>query len=307
MAVRRIPIGPLRAFDAAARHLNVSAAARELSVTHAAVSRQVKQLEEWLGVTLFERLPRGLRLTPQGALLAEATEEAFGRLGQALADLAAGTARRTLRIATLSSLAAQWLTPRLGGLTREHPGVDIEISTSGRVVDLQREPFDLAIRFGRGVYPGLHVVPLIQPHEIAVASPELLAKGPPLERPEDLARHTLLHDESRAAWSYWLGRVGVNGVHARSGLVLGERNVVLQAARGGQGVALASQEFVRADLESGRLVQLFGLAIPDEFAVYAVCLPQRLDDPLIVAVIEWLQREARDTEGAALRSMLGSR
>lgn len=307
MSPRRLPIGPLRAFDAAARWLNVSAAARELSVTHAAVSKQIKQLEERLGVSLFERLPRGLRLTPQGALLAEATEEAFGRLDQALADLTAGTARRTLRIATLSSLAAQWLTPRLGALTRAHPGVDLEISTSGRVVDLQREPFDLAIRFGRGVYPNLHVVPLIQPHEIAIAAPSLVAAGPPLERPEDLARHTLLHDESHAAWAYWLDRLGVKGVSPRGGIVLGERNVVLQAARAGHGVALASREFVRADLESGRLVQLFGVAVPDEFAVYAVCLPRRLEDPLIVAVLDWLQQEARTTEGDAIRSVLGSR
>ncbi|HSN70270.1 MAG TPA: transcriptional regulator GcvA [Steroidobacteraceae bacterium] len=303
----RIPIGPLRAFDAAARHLNISAAARELNVTHAAVSKQIKQLELRLGVELFERLPRGLRLTPQGALLAEATDEAFARLARALTDLAAGTARRTLRIATLSSLAAQWLTPRLGSLTREHPNVDIEISTSGRLVDLQREPFDLAIRFGRGVYPNLHVVPLIQPHEIAVAAPELLARGPPLERPDDLASRTLLHDDSHAAWIYWLSRVGAQGVNARSGLVLGERNVVLQAARAGQGVALVSREFVRTDLETGRLVQLFGLSVPDEFAVYAVCLPQRLQDPLIAAVLAWFEREARDTESSAIRSVLGSR
>ena len=303
----RIPVGPLRAFDAAARHLNVSAAARELSVTHAAVSKQIKQLELRLGVELFERLPRGLRLTPQGGLLAEATDEAFSRLARALTDLAAGTARRTLRIATLSSLAAQWLTPRLGSLTREYPDVDIEIATSGRLVDLQREPFDLAIRFGRGVYPNLHVVPLIQPHEIAVAAPQLVAAGPPLEQPDDLARHTLLHDDSHAAWQYWLERVGARRVNARTGLVLGERNVVLQAARAGQGVALVSREFVRTELESGQLVQLFGRAVPDEFAVYAVCLPQRLEDPLIAAVLDWLQREARATESEAIRSVLGSR
>ena len=307
MNAPRLPIGPLRAFDAAARHRNVSAAARELSVTHAAVSKQIKQLELRLGVALFERLPRGLRLTPQGALLAEATEEAFARITQALTDIAAGTARRTLRIATLSSLAAQWLTPRLASLTREQPGIDIEISTSGRLVDLQREPFDLAIRFGRGVYPNLHVVPLMQPHEIAVAAPQVLAAGPPLEQPDDLAQHTLLHDDSHAAWRYWLERVGARHVNARSGIVLGERNVVLQAARAGQGIALMSREFVRADLESGQLVQLFGLAIPDEFAVYAVCLPQRLDDPLIAAVLDWLVREAHATEREFVRSVLGSR
>jgi LysR family glycine cleavage system transcriptional activator len=305
--MRRIPIGPLRSFDAAARHLNISAAARELNVTHAAVSRQIKQLEEWLGMRLFERLPRGLRLTPQGALLADATDAAFGTLGRALDDLKTGTARRVLRISTLSSLAAQWLTPRLGELARIEPDVDIEISTTGRVVDLHREPFDLAIRFGRGNYPNLHVVPLFQPHEIAVCAPSLLRSGAPLARPADLARHTLLHDESHAAWLYWLEQLGIKGVNGRSGIVLGERNVMLQAAREGQGVALASAELVRGDLEADRLVHLFGISLPDEFAVYAVCTLAKRADPLVGTVLEWLRDAAQATEGTAIRSALGSR
>jgi len=300
-------MGPLRAFDAAARRLNVSAAARDLNVTHAAVSRQVRQLEEWLGVRLFERLPRGLRLTPQGALLAEATQVAFEGLSDALQDLRCGAARRTFRISTLSSLAAQWLTPRLGGLTRAYPDVDFEISTTGRVVDLEREPYDLGIRFGRGVYPNLHVVPLFQPHEIAVCAPSLLESGIPLAAPDDLAHYTLLHDDSHAAWGWWLERVGAKGVNPRSGIVLGERNVMLQAAREGQGIALASAEFVRTDLDSGRLVHLFDIAIADEFAVYAVCLPRRLEDPVVHGVLEWLQQAARNPAAADMRALLGSR
>jgi LysR family transcriptional regulator, glycine cleavage system transcriptional activator len=305
--LKRIPVGPLRSFDAAARRLNVSAAARDLNVTHAAVSRQIRQLEDWLGVELFERLPRGLRLTPQGALLAEATQAAFERLDNALHDLRAGTARRTLRVSTLSSLAAQWLTPRLGDLTRAYPEVDFEISTTGRIVDLEREPFDIGIRFGRGVYPNLHVVPLFQPHEIAVCAPELIAAAPPLAEPDDLARHTLLHDDSHAAWRHWLERVGAKRVNPRSGIVLGERNVMLQAAREGQGIALASQEFVRTDLDAGRLVQLFGLAVADEFAVYAVCLPRRLEDPVVAGVLAWLQHAAGPRDDPGMRAALGSR
>ena len=127
--MKRIPVGPLRAFDVAARNLNLSAAAEEMNVTHAAVSRQVKQLEERLGVKLFERLPRGLKLTVHGALLAEGTREAFDRLATAIEDVSAPAVRRKLTISTFSSLATRWLMPRVQAFSELFPDTDLQVST----------------------------------------------------------------------------------------------------------------------------------------------------------------------------------
>src|SRR5690606_1148277 len=133
--MKRIPVGPLRAFDVAARHLNLSAAAADLNVTHAAVSRQVKQLEERLGAKLFERLPRGLKLTAHGALLAAGTREAFDRLASAIQDVSAPTLRRKLTISTFASLSARWLMPRVHGFTARFPDVDLQVNTTARLID----------------------------------------------------------------------------------------------------------------------------------------------------------------------------
>src|SRR5690606_29608312 len=194
--MKRIPVGPLRAFDIAARNLNLSAAAEEMNVTHAAVSKQVKQLEQRLGVKLFERLPRGLKLTPHGALLAEGTREAFDRLASAIDDVSVPAVRRKLTISTFASLAARWLMPRVGGFSALFPDIDLQVITSARLVDFAREDVDVAIRFGTGRYPGLHVVPLFKPQEIIVCSPKLLKRGPPIKSYGDLKHHTLLHDDS---------------------------------------------------------------------------------------------------------------
>jgi LysR family glycine cleavage system transcriptional activator len=297
--MKRIPVGPLRAFDVAARNLNLSAAAEEMNVTHAAVSRQVKQLEERLGVKLFERLPRGLKLTVHGALLAEGTREAFDRLATALEDVSAPAVRRKLTVSTFSSLASRWLMPRLQAFSALFPETDLQVLTTARIVDFAREDVDIAIRFGGGQYPGLHVVPLFKPKEIAIASPELLRRGPPLETLADLKQHTLLHDDSHRAWVRWLDASGAKGVNARRGIICGDRNSMLQAALAGQGVALASEVFVAGELEAGRLVKLFDVEVAMEFAIYAVCLPRRLNDPLISGAIDWLVREAAASRDAA--------
>jgi LysR family glycine cleavage system transcriptional activator len=206
--MKRIPVGPLRAFDVAARNLNLSAAAAEMNVTHAAVSRQVKQLEQRLGVKLFERLPRGLKLTAHGALLAEGTREAFDRLATALEDVSIPAVRRKLTISTFSSLSARWLMPRVQAFSTRFPEVDLQVMTTTRLVDFAREDVDIGIRFGNGRYPGLHVTPMFKPKEIVVASPELLKRGPPLKTFADLRNHTLLHDDSHRTWIRWLEAAG---------------------------------------------------------------------------------------------------
>lgn len=297
--MKRLPVGPLRAFDVAARTLNLSAAANELSVTHAAVSRQVKQLEERLGTKLFERLPRGLKLTAHGALLAAGTREAFDRLASAIEDVSTPTVRRKLTISTFASLAARWLMPRMQAFAGRFPEIDLQVSTTARLVDFAREDVDIGIRFGQGRYPGLHVVGLFQPKEIVVCSPALLKRGPPLRTFADLKHHTLLHVDSHRSWTRWLDAVGAKGVNARRGIVVDDRNTMIQAVLEGQGVALTSSVFAGNDLATGRLVQVFEQEVASEFSIYAVCLPRRLNDPLVAGVLEWLEQEAHALAAAS--------
>lgn len=291
--MKRIPVGPLRAFDVAARNLNLSAAAEEMNVTHAAVSRQVKQLEDWLGVKLFERLPRGLRLTAQGALLAEGTRAAFDRLASALEDVSTPTVRRKLTISTFSSFNARWLMPRVQAFSMLFPDVDLQVITTSQLADFAREDVDIAIRFGGGNYPGLHTVPLFRPREIVVCAPSLLKGGAPLKNLSELRNFTLLHDDSYRSWARWLDAVGVKGINPRRGIVCGDRNSMLQAALAGQGMAIASEVFAASELAAGRLVKVFEQEVSSEYAIYAVCLPRRLNDPMVAGVMEWLEKESK--------------
>ena len=296
--MKRIPVGPLRAFDVAARNLNLTAAAEEMNVTHAAVSRQVKQLEQRLGVQLFERLPRGLKLTVHGALLAEGTREAFDRLATAIEDVSAPAVRRKLTISTFSSLATRWLMPRVQAFASLFPETDLAVSTSARLVDFSREDVDVALRFGGGEYPGLHVRPMFKPKEIVVAAPSLLKRGPPIKTYADLKGHTLLHDDAYRTWTHWLEAVGAKGVNARRGIICGDRNSMLAAALEGQGVGITSDLFAANDLKSGRLVKVFDAEVSATFGIYAVCLPRRLNDPLIAGTMDWLVREAQTSPDA---------
>jgi LysR family glycine cleavage system transcriptional activator len=296
--MKRIPVGPLRAFDVAARNLNLTAAAEEMNVTHAAVSRQVKQLEERLGVKLFERLSRGLKLTVHGALLAEGTREAFDRLATAIEDVSAPAVRRKLTISTFSSLATRWLMPRVLAFSELFPDTDLRVSTSARLVDFAREDVDIALRFGGGQYPGLHVRPMFKPKEIVVAAPSLLKKLP-IKTFADLKAHTLLHDDSHQSWTRWLEAVDAKGVNPRRGIICGDRNSMLAATAAGQGVGITSEVFAAGDLEAGRLVKVFDVEVNATFGIYAVCLPRRLNDPLISGAMDWLVREAQSSPDAS--------
>ncbi|HKQ13387.1 MAG TPA: transcriptional regulator GcvA [Steroidobacteraceae bacterium] len=296
--MKRIPVGPLRAFDVAARNLNLTAAAEEMNVTHAAVSRQVKQLEQRLGVQLFERLPRGLKLTVHGALLAEGTREAFDRLATAIEDVSAPAVRRKLTISTFSSLATRWLMPRVQAFSTLFPETDLQVSTTARLVDFSREDVDVAVRFGGGEYPGMHVRPMFKPKEIVVAAPALLKRGPPIKTYADLKGHTLLHDDAYRTWTHWLEAVGAKGVNPRRGIICGDRNSMLAAALEGQGVGITSDLFAQNDLRSGRLVKVFDAEVNATFGIYAVCLPRRLNDPLISGTMDWLVREAQSSPDA---------
>lgn len=279
----------LRAFDVAARHLSLSAAARELSVTHGAVSRQVQRLEDRLGERLFERTSRGLKLTAVGRTLALGTQEAFARLATAVDAVGMRRGQRVVTISTLASLAARWLVPRMIRFQRLHPDLDLRVSTNTRVVDLERESIDLAVRYGRGPWPGLHQLQLFKPREYPVCAPRL-AKV--LCSPADLSRVTLLHDMTSERWAGWLRAAGQPESLARAGPVFEDMNVVLQAAIEGEGVALAFSAMVKGDLDGARLIKPFSVEVPVDRTFHVVCRPERMSDPAVRAVVEWLVEEA---------------
>jgi LysR family transcriptional regulator, glycine cleavage system transcriptional activator len=292
------PPNALKAFEAAARHGNLSKAAVELHVTHGAVSRQVKQLEDFLGCELFHRLPRGLQLTALGREFAFGVQGAFEQIREAVEAVRMDNGRQVLTVSTLASLAARWLVPRLHRFQKAHPETDIRLSTSPQLTDFDREGIDLAIRYGRGRWPGVTALRLFTPEEFPVCSPALLKGAHPLRAPADLKQVPLLHDTTHRHWQQWLELANVRGIDARQGLVVEDMNVLIQAAIEGQGVALASAPLVQAEIEAGRLVRPFKINLPVELAFYAVHPKSRGGDPSVQAFVDWLRQEAGQIAGA---------
>lgn len=291
----RLPsLNALRAFEAAARHLSFSRAAEELHVTKAAVSHQVKALEEELGLPLFRRLNRALMLTDAGQALFPAITEALGIMSTAVAHLKKQDETGVLTVTTLDSVAAIWLVPRLGRFRRAHPDIDVRIATSDDSIDFARVNVDLAIRYGAGHWPGTHAERLMTEEIFPVCAPSLLEGGPPLKTPSDLANHTLLHDYGLETWERWLTAVGSPDVDAERGPLYPHSNLVLQAAEQGDGVALARSALAEGALASGRLVKPFDVSLPAEYAYYLVCPPEHLKRPKVKAFRTWLIAEVNE-------------
>jgi LysR family glycine cleavage system transcriptional activator len=292
MSRRLPPLNALRAFEAAARHLSFTRAADELHVTQTAISHQIKGLEERLGVRLFRRLPRGLLLTEEAQRYLPPVRDAFDRIAAATAQLAAGSSSGTLTVSVLPSFAAKWLVPRLGRFRATHPDLDLRISASSQLVDFARDDVDVAIRIGRGRYPGLRVDRLFGESMVPVCAPELLTGAHPLRRPEDLRHHVLLHDDDHTGWQLWLELAGVEGVDPRRGPIFTDSAMVVQAAAEGQGVALARSVLAAGDLAAGRLVQPFEVSVPQDLAYYLVSPEATAEQPRITAFRSWLLAEA---------------
>lgn len=286
------PLNALRAFDAAARHLSLTRAAEELHVTHGAVSRQIKELEGFLGRQLFHRRPRGLELTTEGRLLGITTGRLFEDLRGAVRSLRDTRKPGVITVSTVASLAARWLVPRVAAFQEQFPQLEIRVSTSKRLVDFRGDDVDVALRYGRGQWPGTYVERLFAPREFPVCAPALLEGEHALQKPDDLAHFRLVHDMGFGNWEQWLAAAGARHVLAPRGLVLQDMNVVLQAAIEGQGVALASLPLVHADLKAGRLVRPFDVDIPVELSFYLVCAAGRERDPALQPFLEWLRQEA---------------
>ena len=287
------PLNALRAFEAAARQLSFKRAAEELHVTPAAVSHQVRALESQLGVALFQRLHRALALTPAGARYLPALSEAFDRLDEASAALHARARTPRLVLSVVPSFGANWLVPRLGQFRARHPAIDLVVLSSSQLVDFARDPVDVGLRFGPGGWPGVRADLLLAEEYLPVASPRLARGKRPLRRPEDLRRHTLLHDENHDAWRAWLASARVTGVDPERGMVFSDSSQLVAAAAAGQGVALARKLLAEPYLRSRALVRPFRGSVPAEFAYYVVCAEARAQEPAIRAFRDWILKAAR--------------
>ncbi|HEX3209051.1 MAG TPA: transcriptional regulator GcvA [Geminicoccaceae bacterium] len=301
MSRRLPPLNALRAFEAAARHLSFTRAADELHVTQTAISHQIKALEERLAVRLFRRLPRGLLLTEEAQRYLPPVRDAFDQIAAATEQLGAGGSSGRLTVSVLPSFAAKWLVPRLGRFRATHPDLDLRISASSQLVDFARDDVDIAIRMGRGRYPGLRVDRLFGESMLPVCAPKLLSGAHPLRRPEDLREHVLLHDDDHTGWQLWLELSGVEGVDPTRGPIFTDSAMVVQAAAEGQGVALARRALAAGDLAAGRLVQPFEVSLPHDLAYYLVSPEATAGQPRIRAFRAWLlaEAEADPASGAA--------
>ena len=288
-------LNALRAFEAAARHLSFTRAADELNVTQAAVSHQVKALEERLGVRLFRRLNRRLMLTDAGQMLQPPLGEALDRMADAVARLKHED-KGVLTITTMESFAASWLVPRLARFRRRNPDIDVRLMLSDEPVDLPREGIDAGIRYGRGSWPRAVVERLMTEELFPVCAPALLRGGRTLERPRDLAHFTLLHDDMRQDWVMWLMAAGVDGIDATRGPAFQHSNLVVQAAMAGQGVALGRSVRVADALADGRLVKPFDIALPSDYAYYLALAEGGEGRPKVRAFRDWLMEEAQRSQ-----------
>lgn len=249
----QLPLNALRAFEASARHLSFTRAAEELCVTQAAVSHQIKALEERLGAPLFRRLARGLALTDEGQALIPAVSESIDRLCRAMARFEAGAVREVLAVGVVGTFAVRWLMPRLAAFHEAYPLVELRLSTHNNKVDLGAEGLDMAIRFGDGDWPGLQAERLMRAPMSPLCAPALAAR---LETPAALAGATLLRSYRHWEWRAWFAAAEVEPPPIR-GPVFDSLTLMVHAAVQGQGVVLAPPALFQAELTSGQLVQPF--------------------------------------------------
>lgn len=310
MAYRLPPLSAFRTFEAAARHLSFKKAAEELHVTPAAVSQQIKNLETYLGVLLFHRLPKALQLTEEGLAMFPKVRDGMDCFAAAVESTRRDDAL-ALNVTAPPAFATRWLVPRLARFSEVHTELAIRISSNAENIDgsqstvlpvmevsaLRHQVSEVAIRFGTGLYPGYQVEKLLTPDYVPVCSPSLLNGEPPLHAPGDLSRHILIHDESilaieqRPSWHDWFKLAGVSGVDGERGPRFSNSILAQEAAIEGQGVALALRPQIEADVACGRLVIPFDISMPSTYAYYLV-IPQAIAERAVVCAFkEWLEAE----------------
>lgn len=296
------PLSAVRAFEAAARYGGFQSAGEELHVSAGAVAHQVKQLENWLGITLFQRLARGVVLTPAGRQYAAALQPLLTSLAEVSEAVRRQGDERVVTVTSVPSLVARWLMPRLGRLREQHPEIDMRVLASLHPVDFVREGVDVAIRLGTGPYPGLQSDVLLEEWFSAVCSPGFKAAAPDLQAPADLLRYPLLHDElemripDEISWARWLKEFGVaytGGMRPS----FSHTYLTLEAAANGQGVAIAAEPFIAEDLGKGKLVRLFEQRVLGPYRFHLLRLPDAEARPAVKAFCDWIKAEAQAERG----------
>jgi LysR family glycine cleavage system transcriptional activator len=299
--MRTPPLPLLRTFEAAARHGSFKAAAAELHVTPAAVSQQVRALEEHLGVELFRREVRRVELTDRGREFLRGVGDGLQRLAAATLQVKEPHLAGALRVTTVASFALHWLVPRLSRFRSRFPSIEVTLDASPRTVDLHAGEADVAIRFGSGRYPGLRTELLMRDVIYPVCNPALFGGTPP-ERTSDLLRYPLIQDlgatqgEPWTTWSPWLREAVVDGGAPPAHIKFGDATLALAAAIAGQGVMLARHSIASVALANGQLVRpIASMARESDFAYYVVATNAAFDTPRVSALRQWLHDECRES------------
>jgi LysR family glycine cleavage system transcriptional activator len=286
--MRPLPLDTLRAFDAAFRAGSFTRAGEILHLTHGAVSRQVAQLEQSVGVSLFRRVARGLRPTPAGERLHKVVRRSLRDLEIVSAELRAeaGDPGR-VRVSVLPSFGARWLLPRMPQFAAAYPGIEIELVAENRLVDLSQEGFDLGVRYGEGHWPGLTSRLLMAEQVFPVCSPALAERFGDGADPGRLQAATLLHDGERPRWGDWLRAAGLDENIGRAGLTFNDYNLLVEAALSGLGVGFGRSALILRELESGRLIAPFPLKVPSDWSYYLIA-PEGEMRPAAATFAAWL-------------------
>jgi LysR family glycine cleavage system transcriptional activator len=306
--VRRLPpLNALRAFEAAARLGSFKSAADELNVTPAAISHQVKSLEDVLGLELFLRLPRGLMLTEAGRAYLPNLTRGFDRLAQASDALQGGELAGLLTVSALPSFAHCWLVPRLADFRQRFPQIDFRLDANPEMSNFGRDQVDVGIRYGRGNYKGMREIRFLTEELFPVASPALLSGPFPIRQWEDLSHHTLLDDytalpdEYWITWHPWLQSQGLSIEGITKGSVsFNNSAMMVEAAIAGMGVMIGRSALVAHHLRDGRLVSLFDCRRPADFSYYVVCPEASAENPRIQVFMDWLQQIAQKDQTAMI-------
>jgi LysR family glycine cleavage system transcriptional activator len=303
------PLNALRAFEATARHLSFSKAAEELHVTPAALSHQIRGLEDLLGLKLFVRRPRSIELTEAARLIQPGIRTGFESLRVALDQLDQGRRDRVLVVSSTPGLTAKWLVPRLYRFLAKHPDIDTRISASVGYANFATDGVDIGIRLSSGVHPDLYVEKLSDEWLLPLCSPRLLEADPPLRSPSDLPRFNLIQIDLPGVvptWSDWMRLAGIEGIDTRRGLRLNVADHALDAASEGAGVVLGYKVVASHDLGLGRLVAPFGPEIPVPGRSYFFVCPKGEEKrPAIKAFRDWVFTEIEQTSALLEQVTLG--
>ncbi len=288
MSRRLPPLNSLKCFEAAGRLMSFTEAAKELNVTQAAISHQIKVIEEFLGFPLFIRYPRKIVLTDRGKVLLPDVIGAFDKLSFVFAAIDQEQVTNTVNVRLAPSFAAKWLSPRLKDFWKLHPEININLYHSNSPVDFEYEDIDIAVTYGKGKWSNVVSRPLLSLDFYPVCSPGFMKNDKPLSNINNLCYYTLLHDADHECWTDWLDLAEVNNTNPKKGTIIDDTNVLIQAAINGQGVALGSTVFIKDHLKSGKLVKPFDIVLHNDFAYHVVSTEEKLSKPAVKAFQHWL-------------------